>query len=81
MLPLGYLSAVSALLAAIACVVSARQRPPTVPTKQFLSVSNAGIPELIRKLRIQSNWSLCGAILAIVAAIMAVLQAAGVCSL
>jgi hypothetical protein len=64
-----------AFLAAIAWIISAVQKLPDLPTKQFTGASNVGVPELVRKLRWQSTWS---AIAAIAAALAAVAQA---CSL
>jgi hypothetical protein len=66
--PLGYMTALFAFLAAIAWLVSSIQRLPMPPTTPFMGVSNAGIPELVRKLRIQSRWSAAAAIAAAVAA-------------
>jgi hypothetical protein len=76
--PWGYISAGFAFLAAIAWFASAVQRLPTVTTKQFTGVSNAGIPELVRKLRIQSGWSAAAAVLAAGAAMAQ--GASSVCS-
>lgn len=64
-----WISAGFALAAAIAWIISAVQKLPDVPTQQFHGVSNAGVPHLIKKLRIQSAWSAGAAILAAAAAI------------
>jgi hypothetical protein len=66
---LEWISAGFAFVAAIAWILSALQRLPDVPTKDFMGTSNVGIPALVRKLRIQSTWSALAAIAAALAAI------------
>ena len=65
-----WVSAGLALLAAIAWIISAFVKiPKSPPSEQFMRVSNAGVPELMRKLRLQSCWSATAAVLAALAAV------------
>jgi hypothetical protein len=75
MLPWNYLSAGCAFCAAIAWLVSATCRIPDVPTYQFTGVSNAGVPAVVRAVRLQSRWSAIAAGLAAFAAVFQGLEA------
>jgi hypothetical protein len=68
-----WISAGLALLAAIAWIISAFVKIPEPSTGQFMTVSNEGMSELARKLRLQSGWSATAAFLAALAAIAQVL--------
>ena len=51
-----------ALVAAVLWAASALQRLPDVPTEMFMGISNAGVPLLVQKLRIQAKLSAAAAV-------------------
>jgi hypothetical protein len=72
---MNFLSAGCAFSAAVAWFISARFRIPDVPTQQFMGVSNAGVPAVVRAVRLQSRWSAIAAVLAAFAAVFQGLEA------
>jgi hypothetical protein len=70
MIPFTYISVTLYFLSAIAWYISSRQPLIVPPIKDFIGVSNVGIPELVRRLNNQSKWNVRAAFLAAIAVLL-----------